>query len=380
MTNENVNTVVKKILIVCRWFYPENSARALRATELAKEFARQGHNVTVITSERNEEDYLTLECRDKIRIKNFGKLKFPLIKESKKKYFNTISRIISRVLQILFEYPSIEIMWKIKRALREERHYDLLITIAVPHSIHWGTAWARNSKHSIAKIWIADCGDPYMGNNIDTFKKLFYFKYLENWFLKKADFVSVPFEGAKDGYYEKYRYKIIVIPQGFKFEDFNVLISEYKKNEIPTFAYAGGFIKKFRDPRNFIKYLISLNREFKFIIYTYSPDIVKKYAEISKNRIEIYGIIPRSVLLKELSKMDFMVNIENETKIALPSKLIDYSLTGRPILSLPSNTVDKKLINDFLNGNYSNRLIIKNQDNYRIENVCKQFLSLIDYK
>ena len=39
----------KRILIVSRSFYPDNSPRAFRTTELSKEFARQGHHVTVIT-------------------------------------------------------------------------------------------------------------------------------------------------------------------------------------------------------------------------------------------------------------------------------------------------------------------------------------------
>lgn len=344
---------------------------------MAKEFARQGHEVTVLTSERNDKDYLSLECRDKIIIKSFGKLIFPSIKISPKKYFNLFTRILARTFSLLFEYPTIEIMFRVKNALKREKCYDLIISIAVPYPIHWGTAWARTPDNKIAKVWVADCGDPYMGNNIDTFKKPFYFKYLEKLFLQKADYISVPFEGAKNGYYKEYWHKIIVIPQGIKFEEFHIIDSYYKKNGIPTFAYAGGFIPKFRDPEKFIKYLISLKKDYKFIIYTNSTYLIKKYLEISNFKIEIRDVIPRYVLLKELSKMDFLVNIENETTICLPSKLIDYSLTGRPILSLPSNTVNENLINEFLRGDYSNRLIIKNPENYRIEKICNQFLSLI---
>lgn len=44
----------RKILIVSKSFYPLISARSLRTTELAKEFARQGHKVTVITPKKDE--------------------------------------------------------------------------------------------------------------------------------------------------------------------------------------------------------------------------------------------------------------------------------------------------------------------------------------
>ena len=43
----------KKILIISKGFYPENSPRSFRATELAKEFAIQGYEVTVLTHRRN---------------------------------------------------------------------------------------------------------------------------------------------------------------------------------------------------------------------------------------------------------------------------------------------------------------------------------------
>src|SRR5699024_12169166 len=68
-----------------------------------------------------------------------------------------------RSLLQLFEYPDIELLFKVKKALREESGFDLLISIAVPHPIHWGTAWAWRKENPIAKTWVADCGDPYMG-------------------------------------------------------------------------------------------------------------------------------------------------------------------------------------------------------------------------
>ena len=43
----------KKILIITHGFYPEISPRSFRATELVKEFVRQGHEVTVIAPKRN---------------------------------------------------------------------------------------------------------------------------------------------------------------------------------------------------------------------------------------------------------------------------------------------------------------------------------------
>ncbi len=38
-----------RLLLVSNAFYPEISPRSYRATELAREFCRQGHDVVVVT-------------------------------------------------------------------------------------------------------------------------------------------------------------------------------------------------------------------------------------------------------------------------------------------------------------------------------------------
>ena len=117
-------------------------------------------------------------------------------------------RIVNRLLNLLFEYPDIELRSLVKRALQRETGYDLLVSIAVPHPVHWGVAAARTTKHPIAKVWAADCGDPYMLNRLDSFNKLFYFKYFETQFCEKADCITVPTESSNGGYYPEFHSKI----------------------------------------------------------------------------------------------------------------------------------------------------------------------------
>lgn len=369
----------KKILIISKAFFPENTPRAFRATELAQEFALKGHNVTVLTIHREKDQYSKLKFKDRIFLKSLGKLILPEIKISNmNKIIKIISRSIRRLLQLLFEYPDIQLMWMVKKALKKESNYDLLISIAVPYPIHWGVAWAREKNNPIAKVWVADCGDPYMGMDTDSFKKLFYFKYIEKWFMRKADYISIPFEEARNGYYDEFWDKIVIIPQGFRFPEEGELSKFYKLNKIPTFAYAGGFIPKKRDPQKLLEYLVQISDDYRFIIYSSSKTVVQLYVDKSNGRIILKDPIPRNDLLKELSTMDFLINIENDSTRAKPSKLIDYALTGRPILSFPSNFVDEQLLQQFFKGNYESQLRINNLNDYRIENVCNQFLKLLE--
>jgi hypothetical protein len=366
----------KKILVVSSAFYPENSPRSFRTTELVKELSRQGHAVTLYTI-KLDEFHLPIEKEFNIKIKDLGKRKLPLINiGSGSKLFILFKRIVNRVLLQLILYPDIELMFKVKNALRKEKEtYDLLISVAVPHTIHWGTAWARTKNKPISNVWVADCGDPFMGSNHDSFRKVFYFKYFEKWFCRKADYIAVPKIMMKENYYPEFQDKVIEISQGFKFEE--VVKSEFKKNTVPTFGFAGTFIKTTRNPTPLLEYLTTVKEPFKFIIYTETQDIVLPFKLVLKDKLEIKHYIPRIDLLKELSSMDFLVNIAYDPVHQAPSKLIDYYLTGRPILSSLTNEFDTSTVNAFLKGDYSNTFVFDNIEQYKIENVTKKFLSLI---
>src|SRR5690625_2018978 len=263
---KNKNRKQKKILILSRSFYPINSPRSFRTTELVKEFVRQGHEVTLLTV-KNDEFHIPFEREYGVIIKDIGPLRLPNIKiDVTSGIGREFKRILRRGFLQLLEYPDIELMYRIQNKLKTESGYDLMISIAVPHPVHWGVAVARTDNHRISNVWIADCGDPYMGSTLDTFNKMFYFKYIEKYFCRKADYITIPLEEAKGGYYAEFHDKIRVIPQGFRFEDID--LPPNTKHTVPTFAYAGGLIPGGRDPRAFLEYLTRVNQKFKFIIYT----------------------------------------------------------------------------------------------------------------
>lgn len=363
-----------RILIVAAAFYPHNSPRANRATELAKEFARQGHEVKVLTI-FEKIDYTKLASDFGISIENLGvrRWKSPHFGSSKIGFL--ITRAIYRMLSLSFEFPDIELAFLVNKALKNEKEYDLLISIAVPYPVHWGVAWARTSKNRIAKIWVADCGDPYMGCETDSFSKLFYFKYVEKWFMRKADYISIPVESARSGYYDEFQGKIRVIPQGFNIEPITGA-SSMVENNVPTFAYAGGFIPNIRDPRPFLEYLSTLENDFKFIVYTNTPLLLTSYQGMLNGRLEIREYIPRKELLQILCKMDFLVNFDNNTGVQVPSKLIDYAMTGRPVLNIKAKIESERIV-EFLNGDYSGKFNLGDIQNYNIENVVNKFLALL---
>jgi hypothetical protein len=365
----------KKILLVSSAFYPEISPRSFRATELAKEFYRQGHQVVVITQPRDH-DY-TLFLKDfPIELKMWSRPRFPRVPVFKRKPFSTLSRAVSRILQVLFEYPFIEEMFKVNRILRDEGGYDLMISFAVPYPVQWGVAKARSHKHPVSKTWVADCGDPYMGDVLDSFRKPFYFGILEKRFSRKSDYISIPVESARPAYYPEFHHKIRVIPQGFDFE-LHQRPERKVSNPVKEFAYAGGFLHGIRDPGALMRALVNCKVPFKFHVFTNQPEVLREYQEALDGKLNISGYIERDKLLEILSGMDFLINFDNNTTLNVPSKLIDYAIANRPVLNISKDFHESELA-AFLDGNYTKRMPLPDPEQYHIKNIALRFLDLIN--
>jgi hypothetical protein len=369
----------KKILIITHGFYPAQSPRSFRATELAKEFCRQNHQVTVMAPYRSGMDAFLKDYP--IVFKNLGPLKWKIYNF---RGLGVIGRLynkaVNRLLPLLFEYPRMELFFKVRKLLKKETmKYDMLISIAVPYPIHWGVAstWSKKKKYkNIAQIWVADCGDPYSLQENDTFQPPFYFRWVEKWFMRKVDYVSVPTVNSFKGYFPEFHHKLRVIPQGFRFED--ITKKPTITDGIVRFGYGGGFIRGRRDPREFLDFLCSLPPElkFEFHVFTSQEDFIIPYAK-SDNRIIVHNLVSRNILLEIFSSFQFVVNFSNKGTSQTPSKLIDYAIINKPVLNIDTGKLDKELVMSFLSGDYSRQLTIENIDQYRIENVVSKFLNLL---
>lgn len=356
-----------KILILSNFFNPENTPRAFRTTELALELSRVGHDVTVALPDKGI-DYTEYCKLNNIKIEFIGNK----IKPKRNTIFN---KIINKLLFKILDYPDIKLLFQVKRFL-EDKKYDAIISIAYPHTIHFGVATALNTNKDLTKVWIGDCGDPFMGNPI--VKRFFYFKYLELFFCKKVDFITIPIESGRDAYYEDFRDKIRIIPQGFDFS--KIELEEYRPNSVLTFVYAGTFYKGNRDPTLLLDYLSTLGINFKFIVYTDATQILVPYRELLKDKLIIKEPIERAVLITELSKADFLINFKNNSGLQTPSKLIDYKLTGRPVLEIDSGIVNFETVDEFLKRDYKGAMVLPDLAYYDIKNVANQFIKLMNEK
>ena len=361
-----------KIVIISRAIFPMMAPRPLRATELAEELARQGHTVTLY-GVLGSYDYRSFEKKYNISVKNLKSSSFTTFNSDSIVLIPLWKKMIIRLLHKLCEFPDILLCSRVFQALKKERDVDMLITVAVPYPIHWGATYAKTHLTNLKEtVWISDCGDPYMGSPFVNHP--FYFKYIEKWWCRSTDYITVPIEDARSAYYAEFRDKIRVIPQGFDFS--SIILPKYVKNLIPHFAYSGMVYPQRRDPRVFLDYLCQLARPFKFVIYTKQPTVFTPYIKYLKGKIEIRPYIPHKELIKELSQMNFLLNIKNESSVQQPSKLIDYYLAKRPIIEITSSFKEESAFDEFMNGNYTNSLICPDIESYNVVTVASKFIDL----
>lgn len=363
-----------KIIIISAFFTPEITPRAFRTTELVTELLKRNNEVTLYIPYKNY-NYSELLTTYKNLIIKFltSKELSPKLPIGKSIWKRAIRCLYYKYSQLTC-YPYIKLNKIIPGILKKDiNSYDLMISIAAPHAIHWGCAIALENGFIKVNKWIADCGDPFMGDETQYHPS--YFKKFENKFCSLANYITVPIDNAINAYYPEYRHKIKVIPQGFDFTKFMNLEINYSKNKVPTFAYAGSLYPGYRDLNAFVDFLSTIELDYQFIIYSPKSVLVDSYKKKLKEKLIIKDFIPRDDLLHQLSTMDFVINIENKGKFQLPSKLIDYALIKRPVLSVSNSILHNDII-DFLNGNYDKKQIMPDITYYDIKNVVDKFLNL----
>ena len=382
---------MKQILIVSNFFYPEITPRAFRTTELVREFCRQGDQVTLVLP--NKEVYRSSPFQAanlSILYSESPLIKIP-VKNGNGSPPTTIAKktpakkAIGFLKKMVFYFFPKELFLLYDRGMTGVlRHlsgdFDALISISQPLSIHLSVSLALISNRSLnCRVAIAEFSDPmFKGDYLKTFPTNWLFGYFFSWIF---DFFVVPVATAIPAFlYFKSGKRIKVIPQGFDIS--NIAANNYVPNPITTFAYAGRFYKDIRNPEYLFKFLEKVDADFVFKLYIprndeYFMHLIENYARRTRGKLLLCDVIPRDQLIGELGKVDFLVNFNNENAKMVPSKLIDYALTGRPIISFNSSTFSENIFSEFIARKYDNATAINLKD-YDIKIVMRSFEELIN--
>jgi len=76
-------------------------------------------------------------------------------------------------------------------------------------------------------------------------------------------------------------------------------------------------------------------------------DLFKPYKDLFNKRIFFYGLVDHDIALQAMSEDDFLINIGNNTSSQLPSKVVEYTSTGKLIVNIVKSDKDSCTINFF---------------------------------
>lgn len=372
-----------KIVIISSFFYPVIQPRSFRATELAKEFARQGHSVSVIPMNTVEDfdyiDYGNLNNLNIYPLKIF-KQDGTALAASKGAKQSLLTKLFRGLISYLLCGRMIKYTQSIYKHLLQQDHLkdaDMVIALSTPFCIHWALS-KYIKKRGKNFISVADSGDPFYYSK--QWHLALWFKYIEQDVYKQMDYLTIPTVNAIPSYSPLIPdYKIKIIPQGFDMRNIKVYNGSFGTKI--RIAYAGVFYWDIRNPEFLFEYLENTSKDYELNLFLRYPDSILEntlntYPNL-KNHLNIRYNIPHDDLLYELSKMHFLVNIENLSNTQMPSKLIDYGMTGRPILSCNERNFSETLMDEFMDNDYRGRYVVDIEE-YNIVHIANKFIKLVN--
>ena len=362
----------KKILVVSHQYLPLTSPRTTRWKLLTDQLISEGYEVKILTATSQLSDDKNNNAIF-LGNKKTSNLIIKLRKESNKEnsiFKKNLLNLLKKIYRFFFKtfaWPDYAMFWLIsvyKNRNNINYEYDSIISVSLPFSSHLA-AFIINKNRK--KNWILDIGDPFslktkaLENNIYIYKKLNI--YIEKKFYKLASqIVFTHLEVAKQ-HVEKFKIDENKILIGNPISSFNENIFLQSKNydysSLPIIiGYFGILTKGVRSPDETIKFFKNSDILINWFTNQDSKNMLtQNNFDLSNHKF--FEIIDRDEALNKMSSsMHCLLSIGNLNSLQLPSKVIEYISTGKPVIHFAEIKNDPviKLADHFQN------LIVVNKD------------------
>ena len=336
----------RKILVVTHQYVPHISPRSTRWKLIVDDLVNSGHEVTVVTGTKQideEKNIVYVGNKSSSSVVNKMREKSNNLSESNviKKLFYKFLKKIYRIIIKIFAWPDYSMFWLLS-IYRNRKNlnidYDLIVSVSLPFSSHIA-AYIINKKNK--KEWVMDIGDPFTlkkeAPENNTILYGYLNKYYENKFYSLANKIIFTHEDAMSAHIEYFdidtEKTFIGNPiSNFKEEIFSSSL-EYNYNSRPiNFGYFGVFTKGVRSPKNFMKYFKG-TEDIQF--HWYVNDDSKNEIIIHNNDLDsvFHPLVGRDESRKLMAdSVHCLVSIGNLNTTQLPSKVIEYISTGKPVI------------------------------------------------
>lgn len=355
-----------KILIVSTFFPPQNSIASLRPYTWAKYWSREGHNVTVLTTQKVQHPSDSPMPTDGFSIVSLpipglmGKIS-GLLKNAKqgsesKKTEKKSSPIIKLIFFIKRRYgiysgcrmPEVTDAWaKIALAYAGKEDWDFVISSAWPYSVHRVGYGLKTSGK--AKFWIMDWRDLWSGNHMYPGLPIIRWleKRMEQKFHSTADMVTTVSDPLASQLRIDVGNKVHVIYNGFDPDDYADLSKEFVFPDDGVFriVYTGSIYSGKQDPTPLFEAIKKLHdsniispSQLSVIFVGINSDVTDL---AKKNHVGEYvsfqGVVPREHALRMQRDCDVLLFLEFQKPGVdgiLTGKLFEYLFAHSPILAI----------------------------------------------
>ena len=384
---------MSKYLIVTHQFLPHVSPRTTRWKLLVDELVSLGHEVTVLTGTKQHSQDSNIET---IFVGNSRASNVVVSLRNQSNSLdskNRIKRIIFKLLEKVyrfvirnFAWPDYTMFWlisvfKVRKKLNLE--YDVLVTVSLPFSSHIA-GYLINKK--IGKPWIMDVGDPFTLKTTAPENNSFLYgrlnKHYETKFYQQASKVLFTHDDARKIHIKEFQINPSITAVGQPISKFREHLYEQTKNYNYTnndikFGYFGIFTHGVRTPVNFINFLDKFqNYEMHWYINSDSESILQKNT-LDSSKHNFNSHVARDEALQLMTKsFHCLVSIGNLNPNQIPSKVIEYIATGKPVIHFAEINDDPVI---HISDEFDNLFIItKNTDINIFKKDLNKFFSEID--
>ncbi len=383
----------KKILIVTHQYLPHVSPRTTRWKLLVEELISKGHEVTILTGmypdfDKDNVKMLYFGNKNNINVVSNLREKSQKVRseESIKKFFYGSLKKIYRFFINYLAWPDYSMFWvyQIYRNRNNiSKDYDVIISVSLPFSSHIA-AYLINKK--IKKQWIMDIGDPFTlkidapENNRFLYSGLN--KRYEKRFYSQADKILFTHQDALSNHKKFFNIpssKLIVASPISNFDNdlFKKTLSYNYSTRPIKVSYFGIFTKGVRSPNSFLD-LVKKNTEFEFSWYVNedSEKIIKS-CDISADKHSFYSHVSREDAQQLMvNSAHCLLSIGNKNSNQIPSKVIEYLATGKPIIHF-TEIDDDPVIN--LSSEFHNLVTFnKNDDEKKLSSLIEEMFNKIE--
>ena len=384
---------MSKYLIVTHQFLPHVSPRTTRWKLLIDELIKLGHEVTIITGTKqtNQDNNIKTIFVGNSRASNVvvslrnKSNNLDSKKRLKVKIYTFLKKVYRFVIRN-FAWPDYTMLWLIsifKARKKLDLEYDVLITVSLPFSSHIA-GHMINKKNS--KPWIMDIGDPFTLKKTAPENNNFLYgrlnRFYEKKFYQQASKILFTHDEAMKTHIKEFQIDNSKTEIGQPISKFQPELYELSKNydytnKIIKFAYFGIFTQGVRTPNSFLEFLKQFkDYDMHWYLNSDSASILKKN-NLNHEKHSFNSQVSRDKALQLMTKsFHCLVSVGNLNSNQIPSKVIEYLATGKPIVHFAEISNDP-VIN--IAEEFDNLFIItKNTDINNFKNDLTGFFSEVD--